>query len=234
MSSPDCSDRWKCGISRGSPAISSNKASSISMLSSEDRRRRFEARHGGEQALAKLPEPAFVAGDVDAGEDDFLRALVELRARPRRGSPRTASTGSARAPARSSRRCSDGRSRSGPRRSCGHGPGSPADTRRLREILELDPVDLGHRAKALRLELGRASGDEDLRIGPLAARAADRLPGLPHRLGRHRAAVDDDPVLARGRKRLHRLALGEVEPAAEGDRFDAHAKAARSISPLNT
>ena len=43
MSSPACSDRWKCGISRGSPAISSNSASSISMLSSDDRRRRAGA-----------------------------------------------------------------------------------------------------------------------------------------------------------------------------------------------
>ena len=37
---------------------------------------------GGEQALAKLAEPAFVAGDVDAGEDDFPGALVELALRP--------------------------------------------------------------------------------------------------------------------------------------------------------
>ena len=126
MSSPACSERWKCGISRGSPAISSNKASSISMLSSEERRRRVEARIGGEQPLAQLAEASRRdrSRDVDAGEDDLLRARDRVRARPPRGWPRTAATGSARAPARSSRRCSDGRSRSGPRRSCAHGPGS--------------------------------------------------------------------------------------------------------------
>ena len=39
-SSPACSDKWKWGISRGSPAISSIKAPSISILSRLDRRSR--------------------------------------------------------------------------------------------------------------------------------------------------------------------------------------------------
>ena len=78
----------------------------------------LQARLGGEQPLAQRAEAAVVVGDVDAGEDDLLRARGRSRGRPRRGSLRTAASGSARAPARSSRRCSDGRSRSGRRRSC--------------------------------------------------------------------------------------------------------------------
>ena len=91
-SSPACSDRWKCGISRGSPAISSSKASSISMLSSDDRRRRLRPRLGGEQPLAQEPKPAFVTGDVDAGEHDLLRAFGKFR----RDRVRIASNGSER------------------------------------------------------------------------------------------------------------------------------------------
>src|SRR5687768_13620492 len=59
---------------------------------------------------------------------------------------------------------------------------------------------------------------------------ADCLAGLTNRLVGDRAAVDDDEVvLARG-ERPHRLALGGIEAAAEGDDFDAH----KSISPVKT
>ena len=60
-SSPACSDRWKCGSSRGSPATSSNKASSISMLSSDDSRSRCSAGRSREQALAQQAEPGLVS-----------------------------------------------------------------------------------------------------------------------------------------------------------------------------
>ncbi len=40
MSSPACSERWRCGISRGSSAIRRSSSSSTSITSSEERRRR--------------------------------------------------------------------------------------------------------------------------------------------------------------------------------------------------
>ena len=38
----------------------------------------LEPRLGGQEALAQSPETALVIGDVDAGEDDLLRAAVDL------------------------------------------------------------------------------------------------------------------------------------------------------------
>src|SRR5260370_42677196 len=38
----------------------------------------LEARLGGEQALAEITEAVLVIGDVDAGQDDFLRAAIDL------------------------------------------------------------------------------------------------------------------------------------------------------------
>ena len=52
-------------------------------------------------------------------------------------------------------------------------------------------VGLDHLRESFRLDLGGAACDDDLGAGPLAARLADRLPGLAHGLGRHRASVDD-------------------------------------------
>ena len=53
ISSPACSDRWKCGISRGSPAISSNKR--IVDLDAVERgqAQALKPRLGGKQALAQ-------------------------------------------------------------------------------------------------------------------------------------------------------------------------------------
>ncbi len=45
MLSPDCTERWKCGISRSSSAIARSNASSTSMESMDDRRRRWQFRH---------------------------------------------------------------------------------------------------------------------------------------------------------------------------------------------
>ena len=62
-----------------------------------------------------------------------------------------------------------------------------------------DADDLRHGRERRRIELGGAAGDEDPRVGPATMRAADRLARLAHGLVGHRAAVDDDPVLARRR-----------------------------------
>ena len=43
------------------------------------------------------------------------------------------------------------------------------------------PVDLGHGFEPGRVELGGAAGDEDARVGPATAGAADRLAGLANR-----------------------------------------------------
>ena len=159
MSSPACSDRWKWGISRGSPAISSNRASSISMLSSDDRRRRLRRGSAASRRWHSCPSPPSIIGDVDAGEDDFLRR-GRFRGRRRRGSPRRAGTGSARAPARSSRRCSDDRSRSGPRRSSS--PGAAAGRNWRHDVICCKALSLfafpttrrhsGHRLECARLD----------------------------------------------------------------------------------
>src|SRR5437764_6723773 len=96
------------------------------------------------------------------------------------------------------------------------------------------PRDTGHARERLRLELGRAAGDQYPGVGPPPVRAADGLARLAHGLVRHRAAVDDDPVLIRRSRSGDRLAFREVQPAAERDRLDAHRSASRSSSPLNT
>src|SRR5690606_34343647 len=77
------------------------------------------------------------------------------------------------------------------------------------------------------------AGDDDPRVGPVAAGAADGLAGPARGFARHRAAVGDDGI---GRRAgLAPLALGKMEPAAECDRLSSHGrKALRSISPLNT
>src|SRR5579859_5295092 len=104
--------------------------------------------------------------------------------------------------------------------------------------------DLGHRRKALGLDLRRAAGDENARVGAAAGGTADFLPGLLHRLGRHRAAVDDDEIVLIAGECAHRLALRRVEAAAQRDDFGpAHApnpspnaspNASRSSSPVKT
>src|SRR3546814_11712306 len=51
-------------------------------------------------------------------------------------------------------------------------------------------VDLGHGGEALRVDLGRAAGDDDLRVGVLAPRLADRLARLaPGHAGDRRSAT---------------------------------------------
>ena len=72
------------------------------------------------------------------------------------------------------------------------------------------------------VELRRAARHEDLRQRILPVCAADCLAGLSNRLVGDGAAVDDDPILAPGRRPDDRLTLGEIEPAAKGDGLDAH------------
>ncbi len=56
--------------------------------------------------------------------------------------------------------------------------------------------DAVHDGKALGLDARRAAGDDDLRRGPLAVEAPDRLPRLARRLGGDGASVDDDALAA--------------------------------------
>ena len=59
---------------------------------------------------------------------------------------------------------------------------------------------------------------------PLAAQRADRLPRLAHRFGGDGAGVDHDGVAQAGALGFaaDHFRFGGVEPAAEGDDFDAH------------
>ena len=57
-----------------------------------------------------------------------------------------------------------------------------------------DAADVRQRDERVRLDLRGAAGDHDARVRPLARDPADRLLRLPHRLGRHRAGVDDHGV----------------------------------------
>jgi hypothetical protein len=82
-----------------------------------------------------------------------------------------------------------------------------------------------HASKAFEgssVELGGAACHQDLGRWTLPVRTADRLSRLPNRLVGDGAAIDHDPVFAGGRSFSDRLTLGEVEPAAKSDRFDAH------------
>ena len=57
-----------------------------------------------------------------------------------------------------------------------------------------DEIDLGHVGEGARLGLRRAAGDDDLPRRVVALGLADRLLGLPHRLGGHGAGVDDQRI----------------------------------------
>ena len=99
----------------------------------------------------------------------------------------------------------------------------PGKGTRLELLLIADDViDLVHRSEAGRIDLRGAAGDYDPGVRPLAARLTDRLPGLTHRLRRHRAGVDDHRVgQPRGaRMRAHDFGLIGVQPAAESDDLD--------------
>src|SRR5690606_33000240 len=107
------------------------------------------------------------------------------------------------------------------------GPDARVELARVRH----PTVHLGHRAELIAFDLSRAAGDEQPRIGPGAARAADGLAGLADRLGGNGAAVDDDHISFICQQRADALALGDVEPAAERHDFHAHAKSPQSNVP---
>jgi hypothetical protein len=79
-----------------------------------------------------------------------------------------------------------------------------------------DAVDFGHGREAGGVDLCGASGDDDLCLGTVAFRAADRHPRRLNRRVGDRAAVDHDHVPP-GDERADGLAFGNVEAAAEAD-----------------
>src|SRR6266550_616466 len=89
----------------------------------------------------------------------------------------------------------------------------------------------GHLREGLGCDLRGAAGHHDRRAGTLALETADGLARLPYGLFRHRAGIDNDGIGQTGTLRLtaDHLALIGIEPAAEGDDFDAH----RFALPLN-
>src|SRR3954469_17261458 len=97
-----------------------------------------------------------------------------------------------------------------------------------------DSGDLGHGLERARLQLRRTAGHKDPGAWTMPVRAANRLARLAHGLVGNGAAVDDDPILAAGRQPRDGLALREIEPAAERDRFGAHRSASRLSSPSKT
>ena len=107
---------------------------------------------------------------------------------------------------------------------CGHGTVAPALRSQLRRVAD-EARHLRHLGIVRALDLGAAAGHDDLGVGPLAGKAADRLAGLTTGLGGDGAGIDHDEVAAL-RPGLgmaaHHLRLDGVEPAAEGERLDAH------------
>jgi len=93
-------------------------------------------------------------------------------------------------------------------------------------LVAQDRGDLGHVGKAPGLDLRCATRDHDARAGALAPDTPHALLRLPHRFCRHRAGVDDDGVAQAGRDRraADDLRFEGVEPAAEGDDINAHGR----------
>ena len=82
MSSPACSDRCRCGISRGSSASASSRSASASTESIEDSRSRCELRHVAcricfTSAPSRRAGSRAIARDVDAGQHDLAIAVLD-------------------------------------------------------------------------------------------------------------------------------------------------------------
>ena len=101
-----------------------------------------------------------------------------------------------------------------------HVPGARIELCRIGD----EAVDLGHGSKLVAFDIGGAAGHQQAGIWIGAARAADRLTGLPHCFARDRTTVNHDEVAFLRQHRADLLAFGNVESAAERDdlRF-AHA-----------
>ena len=86
MSSPDCSDRCRCGISRSSSAMTSSRSRSTSIESIDEIRSRFSSGTCRRICLVSMPEfrrarqIGAVAGEVDAGQHDLGMAALDQRA----------------------------------------------------------------------------------------------------------------------------------------------------------
>jgi len=87
-------------------------------------------------------------------------------------------------------------------------------------------ADFGHGSKARRINLRRATSDDDLCVWPFAPRATYGLPRLPHGFVGHRAGVDDHRVRERSfaRQRAHSFAFVSIEAAAERQNLDIRAR----------
>ncbi len=78
--------------------------------------------------------------------------------------------------------------------------------------------DLGHRRKALWIDLRRTAGDNDIDPRPCSRRPPDGGACFADGVVRHRAAVDDHDI-ALSVDRADRLALRQVQAAAKADDF---------------
>ena len=85
MSSPDCSDRCRCGISRASSAMASSRSGSASIELIEEMRRRFSSgtcrriclRQHAE--LWRTRQIGAIAGEVHTGQHDLGMAALNQR-----------------------------------------------------------------------------------------------------------------------------------------------------------
>ncbi len=86
-SSPDCTERWRCGISRSSSAISRISASSASIESMEESRSRFSSGTCLRICAASVPSVGLprqiraIGRQIHAGQHDFLEARFHQAAR---------------------------------------------------------------------------------------------------------------------------------------------------------
>ena len=103
--------------------------------------------------------------------------------------------------------------------------GHPGETPGVQFFLVAqDVIHFGHGGEGLRIELGRAAGDDDARQGIALTVLADFLTRLAHRFAGHRAGVDHDGRIETGPTAMgtHHLALIGVQPAAEIDNLERH------------
>ena len=265
MSSPDCSDRCRCGISRGSVAIASSRSSSASIESIEDSRRRLTS---GTCLQDRLHQPAelrrarqvgAIAGHVDAGQHDLGIAvagqpldLLDHRAHRHRARIAAAIGDDAEGAAMVAAvlHLDEGARPALDR--VDHMGGGLAHGHDVVDARLLGIVDAEIRQRAIvagaasfsSLPSTRSTSSMAAKLcgsvcaaqpvtmmrafGLLAARLADRLPGLAHGFGGDRAGVEDHRAIVEPAKpggfglAAHHLGFIGVEPAAEGDDVDRH------------
>jgi hypothetical protein len=220
-SCPCCSERWRCGITRGSPASSSNSSGSISTPSSEDRRRRGRAGKGIEDrraparrggAARQVMRPSWSRRPRSARLRRALRQRCFDLAQHLRNGQRAARPAALRDDAEGAGMVAAVLHRDeGAVCAPGRGAGSPGTFQARGSslaALATSPSTSGIAPSAVALDLGGAAGHQQPRIRPVAARAADRLAGLAHGFGGDRAGIDHDqdprPPAARASARFRR------------------------------